>query len=94
MNFVLNKNDRGRKKAVTREKHKGGVTPGHKLTGLMKKRKEEILCNKEQFSVQPSVQSTVQSSFQPTVQSNYVYGVGILTVLAIEVCVFFFSHTK
>ena len=89
VNFVLNKNDRGRKKAITREKHQGGVTPGHKLTGLMKKRKEEILCNKEQFSVQPSVQSTVQSSVQPTVQSNYVYGVGILTVLAIGVRVFF-----
>ena len=89
VNFVLNKNDRGRKKAITREKHQGGVTPGHKLTGLMKKRKEEILRNKEQFSVQPSVQSTVQSSVQPTVKSNYVYGVGILTVLAIGVRVFF-----
>ena len=89
VNFVLNKNGRGRKKAITREKHQGDVTPGHKLAGLMKKRKEEILFNKEQFSVQPSVQSTIQSSVQPTVQSNYVYGIGILTVLAIGVRVFF-----
>ena len=49
----------------------------------MKKRKEEILCSKEQ----PTEQSTVQS----TVQSNgaYVYGIGILAVLAIGICVFF-----
>ena len=54
---------------------------------------------KEQSSVQPTVQSTEQHSVQPTeqsteqhsVQSNgaYVYGVGILAVLAIGVCVFF-----
>ena len=57
----------------------------------MKKRKEEILCNKEQSTVQSSVQSTVQS----TEQSNdtYVYGVGILAVLAIGVCVFFAYNT-
>ena len=52
-----------------------------------------------QSSVQPSVQSTLQStvqssgqlSVQPLVQSNdtYVYGVGILTVLAIGICIFF-----
>ena len=66
----------------------------------MKKRKEEILNNKEQFTAQStvqsivrsteqsSVQSTQQLSVQSTVQSNYVYGVGILAVLAIGVCVF------
>ena len=45
----------------------------------------------EQFSVQSMVQSTVQSTEQSSVQSNdtYVYGVGILAVLAIGVCVFF-----
>ena len=56
------------------------------------KRKEEILRNKEQSSVQPSVQSTVQSSVQPKVQSsvqpkvqsNYVYETGILAVLAFK----------
>ena len=53
----------------------------------MKKRKEEILCSKEQ----PTEQSTVQS----TVQSNgaYVYGIGILAVLAIGICVFFTYNT-
>ena len=69
----------------------------------MKKRKEEILRNKEQSTEQlqnsPSVQSkeqstgqsTGQSTVQPSVKSNdtYVYGVGILAVLAIGVCVFF-----
>ena len=51
----------------------------------MKKRKEEILCNKERSTVQ----STEQSSPQSTVLSNYVYDVGMLAVLAIGVCVFF-----
>ena len=50
----------------------------------MKKRKEEILCNKEQSSVQPSVQPKVQSSLQPKVQSSYVYETGILAVLAFK----------
>ena len=61
------------KKKVTREKHPARVSQGHKPTALMKKRKEEILCNKEQSSVrsteQSSVQSAVHSSVQPTVQS-------------------------
>ena len=94
VDFVLNKNNRGRKKAITREKHPGRVAQGHKLAALMKKRKEEILRNKEQSSVQPSVQSTVHSSVQPGAQSSYVYGVGILTVLAIGVCVFFTYKKK
>ena len=52
----------------------------------MKKRKEEILRNKEQSTEQSTVQSTKQS----TLQSNdtYVYGVGILAVLVTDVCVF------
>ena len=55
-----------------------------------------------QSTVQPSVQSSVQSTVQPTeqpsvqstVQSNgaYVYDAGILAVVAIGVCVFFFLH--
>ena len=62
----------------------------------MKKRKEEILQSKEQSTGQSTVQSTVQS----TEQSNdtYVYGLGMLAVLAIGVCVFFtynnFSKNK
>ena len=34
------------KKIITRQKHLGRVAPGHKLAGLMKKRKEEVLRNK------------------------------------------------
>ena len=59
--------------------------------------------NKEQSAVQPTeqstVQSTVQSIEQPSVQSTvqsidtYAYGVGILAVLAIGVCVFFAYNT-
>ena len=87
------------KKIITREKYPGSVAQGHKLAALMKKRKEEILRDKEQPKeqqpVQSSVQSSEQSSVQPTVQSTvrsndtYVYGVAILAVLSIGVCVFF-----
>ena len=71
----------------------------------MKKRKGEILRNKEPFtaqstehsteqsSVQSTVQSTKQPSIQSTVQSDYIYGVGMLAVLAIGVCVFFAYNT-
>ena len=49
------------------------VTQGHKLAALMKKRKEEILHNKEQPTEQlqnsPSVQYLVQSTEQSPVQS-------------------------
>ena len=91
------------KKLITREKHPGCIAHGHKLAALLKKRKEEILHNKEQSAVQPTeqstVQSTVQSIEQPSVQSTvqsidtYAYGVGILAVLAIGVCVFFAYNT-
>ena len=83
------------KKITTREKHPGRVAQGHKLPALMKKRKEEILHSKEQSTEQPLVQSTVQPTVQPTVQSTvlsndtYVYGVHIIAVLPIGVCVFF-----
>ena len=86
------------KKTITQEKHHGRVAQGHKLAALMKKRKEEILRNKEQSteqsteqsSVQFTEQSTVKSTEQSSVQSNdtYVYGVGMPVVLAIGVCVF------
>ena len=69
----------------------------------MKIKKKEILRNKEQSTVQsaeqPSVQSPVQSTEQPPVESTVqssdtnVYGVGILAVLAIGVCVFFAFNT-
>ena len=101
---AINKNDERREKSITREKHPGRVTQGHKLSALMKKRKEEISRDKEQSSVQPTVQSTEQHSVQspeqsteqPSVQSNgaYVYGVGILAVLAIGVCIFFAYKTS
>ena len=48
-------------KEIAQEKHPGRVAQGHKLAAFMKKRKE-ILHNKEESSVQPSVQSTVQTS--------------------------------
>ena len=85
------------KKIITREKHPGRVTQGHKLSALMKKRKEEILHNKEHSTVQStehsSIQSTEQSSVHSRVQSNYVYGVGLLAVRAIDACVFFAYNT-
>ena len=61
------------RKIITREKHPGRVARGHKLAALMKKRKEEILHNKEQPTEQlqnsPSVQYLVQSTEQSPVQS-------------------------
>ena len=76
------------KKTITREKHPGCVAQGHKLVVLNKRGKEEILRSKEQ--------STVQSTEQSTVQSNdiSVYGVGMLAVPAIAVCVFFAYNTS
>ena len=75
------------KKLITREKHPGRVAQSHKLVVLMKKRKEEILRNKEQSTVQSTEQSSVQSN------DTYVYGVGMLAVFAIGVCVFFAYNT-
>ena len=71
------------KKTITREKHPGRVAHDHKLAALMKKGKEEILHNKEQSSVQ----STEQSN------DTYIYGVGIVAVLAIGAFVFFAYNT-
>ena len=50
----------------------------------------------EQSSVQSTEQSSVQSTEQPSAQSNraYVYGVGIIAVLVIGVCVFFAYNTS
>ena len=91
------------KKRITREKHPGRVAQGHKLVALMKKRKAEILNTNKQYTVQSteqsteqsSVQSTEQPSVQSTLQSNdtYAYGVGILAVFAIGVCVSFAYNT-
>ena len=78
-----------KKKIITREKHPARVAQGHKLAARMKKRREEILRNKEQFTGQ----STEQPSVQSTVQSNYVYGVGMRAVFVIGVCVFFAYNT-
>ena len=86
-------------KLITPEKHLGCVAQGQQFAALMKKRKEEILRNKEQSRVpsteqsteQSSVQSSLQPLVQPTVQSNdaYIYGVGIVAVPAVGVYVFF-----
>ena len=48
-----------------------------------------------QYTLQSLEQSPVQSTAQPSVQSNdtYIHGVGILTVLAISICVFFAYNT-
>ena len=96
------------KKTITRQKHPGRIAQGHTLVALNKKRKEEILHNKEQSreqsreqsaeqsTEQPIEQSTVQPTVQPTAQSNdtYIYGVGMLAVLAIDVCVSFTYNKK
>ena len=58
------------KKIIIQKKHPGRVAHGHKLAALMKNRKEEILHNKEQSSVQSTAQSTERFSVQSTVQSN------------------------
>ena len=87
------------KKLITREKHPGRLAQGHKFIALMKKRNKEqsTVQSTEQSLEQSSVQSTESStehpSVQSTVQSNYVYGVGILAVLASGVCVFFAYNT-
>ena len=86
-------------KVVTREKHPGRVAQGHKLAAIMKKRKGEILRNKEQSTVQCTEQCTEQPTEQSTEQSSvkssdtYVYGVGILAVLVIGACAFFAYNT-
>ena len=74
----------------------------------MKKRKEEILRSKEQNTEQSTEQGTEQSPEQSTEQGKeqsteqgkeqqsndtYIYGVGILAVLVIGVCVFFAYNT-
>ena len=62
----------------------------------MKKRKQEILRKKEQSTVQSTEQYTEQPTVQSTVQPNdtYIYGVGMLAVLAIGICVFFAYNTS
>ena len=100
------------KKTITREKHPGSVAQAHKLAALMKKRKEEVLRNKEQGTEQGTEQSTVQSTVQSKEQSivqskeqsaeqgkeqstsnTYIYGIGMVALLAIGVCVFFAYNT-
>ena len=85
------------KKIITRERHPGRSAQSHKLAALMKKRKEEILCNREQSTEQSTEQSSVQSTEQPSVQSkvqsNYVYGVDMFAVFATGIGVFFAYNT-
>ena len=72
--------------------HRFCVAEGHKIAALMKKRKEEILRNKEQSTEQFIEQSRELSAVQSTVQSNntYIYGVGIVAILAINFCLFLY----
>ena len=58
----------------------------------MKKRKGKILRNKEQSAVQFTKQSIIQSILQSN--DTYIYGVGIIAVLAIGVYVFFTYNKK
>ena len=62
------------KKIITRERHPERVTQGHELAALMKKRKEEILRNKEQSSVQStnSLQYSLQNSLQYSLQYSQI----------------------
>ena len=66
----------------------------------MKKRKEEILCNKEKSKEQSTEHHLVQSTEWSTVQSMawsneaYMYSVGTLAALAISVCLFFTYKTS
>ena len=80
------------KKAIRREKHPGCASQGHKLAALMQKRKEEILPNKEQSTEQSTVQTTIQSTIQ--LNDTYIYGFGILAVLATRACLFFAYSTS
>ena len=96
------------KKLITREKHPGRVAQGHKLAALMKKRKKEILRNKElstvqstiqstvqctvQFTVQSTVQSTAQPTVQPSGQSNETYVYGADILVVLAIGVCVFLH--
>ena len=64
-----------KKKLLTVEKHPGCVAHGHKLAGLMKKRKQEVLCNKEQstYSLQKSLQYSLQYSQMELLYMMLVY---------------------
>ena len=66
-------------KKIIREKHPGRVIQGHKLAALMKKK----YCIAKNILFSPSVK----------LNDTYLYGVGILAVLAISVCVFFEYNT-
>ena len=76
------------KKAIRREKHPGCASQGHKLAALMQKRKEEILPKKEQSTEQSTVQTAIQ------LNDTYIYGFGILAVLATRACLFFAYSTS
>ena len=54
------------------------------------KKEKKRFCVTKQSTVQSTVQSKKQSTVQTAIQLNdtYIYGVGILAVLAIRVCLF------
>ena len=63
------------KKIITQEKDPGHVAQGHKRAALMKKRKEEILHNKNslQYSLQYNLQNSLQNSLQYNLQNSLQY---------------------
>ena len=119
VDFVLNKNDGGRKKnnntgetswmrrprpqaCCTYEKEKRRNIEQQRTVystvyrTIFSTATEQSVQPTDQSTVQHTEQSTAQSTVQPSAQSNgfYVYGVGILAVLAIGVCVIFAYNTS
>ena len=96
----------GEIKQVTKEKHPGRQKSGYKLVEWNCKNKEDLLKNqkqetsgvesieisstKSQSSVEPSVISTIMSQSQ----DRYKIGVGILSILAIGLLVYFKMPSK
>ena len=79
----------GHKIAALMKKRKAEILHNKKQS-TVQSTVQSLVQSIEQSLAQHSVQSAVQLKEQPSVQSNdtYVYGVGLLAVLAIGVCVF------
>ena len=69
VDFVLNKNDRGCNS--TRKTSWLCRSRRHSVAAVIKERKEETLCNKEQSSEQHTKQPAIQFKQQPALRSNY-----------------------
>ena len=79
----------GHKIAALMKKRKAEILHNKKQS-TVQSTVQSLVQSIEQSLAQHSVQSAVQLKEQPSVQSNdtYVYGVGLLAVLAMGVCVF------